>query len=76
MRAFLGINSYSFPIAYDEGSRISDRLEINHLPTLLIIDKSGRIRIRHIGYSKAMEDYTSLINEYIEEFVGEARSST
>ena len=76
VRAFIGTNSYSFPMAYDEGSRISDRLEINHLPTLLVIDKSGRIRIRHIGYSKAMEDYATRINEYIEEFVGEDRPST
>ncbi len=59
-----------------EGSRISERFEINHLPTLLVIDKSGRIRIRHIRYSKAMEDYATRINEYIEEFVGEDRPST
>ncbi len=76
VRAFLGTNSYSFPVAYDEGSRISDRLEIDHLPTLLVIDKSGRIRIRHIGYSKAMEDYASRIDKYIAEFVGEDRPST
>ncbi len=76
VRAFIDTNGYSFPVAYDEGSKVSDRFEINHLPTLLVIDKSGRIRIRHIGYSKAMEDYATQISEYIEEFVREARPST
>ena len=75
VRAFLGTNSYSFPVAYDEGSKISDRLEINHLPTLLVINKSCRIRTRHIGYSKAMEDYATQISDYIEGFVGEDRPS-
>ena len=76
VRAFIGTNSYSFPMAYDEGSKTSDRFEINHLPTLLVIDKSGRIRIRHIGYSKAMEDYASRIDKYIGEFVSEDGPST
>ncbi len=76
VRAFIDANGYSFPVAYDEGSKISDRFEINHLPTLVIVDKSGNIRLRHIGHSAAMEDYTSMISQYIEEFIGEGRPST
>ena len=52
-----------------------ERFEIKYLPTLVIVDQSGNIRIRHIGYSKAMEDYATQIREYIEEFVGEDRPS-
>ena len=54
---------------------ISNKLGIRYYPTLIIIDKSGKMRVRHIGYSKSLEDFEWLLTNYIEELLGQNEKS-
>lgn len=45
-RATYGI---TYPIVYDTNGEASQRWEVTGLPTLLILDKNGRVRYRHAG---------------------------
>ncbi len=64
---FIDEHQYTFPVVYDEGSKLSDQLAIRYHPTLLIIDQAGKLRLRHVGYLKTLEDYQSLIRKHIKE---------
>jgi len=69
VREFINAHRYTFPVAYDEGSKLSDRFEVKYLPTVLIVDRAGNIRLRHIGYSKTLENYSALLSEHIDELL-------
>jgi thiol-disulfide isomerase/thioredoxin len=67
VRQFIDRHRYTFPVAYDEGSKLSDQLAIGYHPTLLIIDQAGKLRLRHVGYLKTLEDYRSILRKHIKE---------
>jgi thiol-disulfide isomerase/thioredoxin len=69
VREFINERRYTFPVAYDDGSQLSDRFEVKYLPTVLIVDQAGKIRLRHIGYSKTLEDYSLLLSKHIDELL-------
>lgn len=69
VRDFINAQRYTFPIAYDEGSKLTDRFAVKYLPTVLIVDQAGTIRLRHIGYSKTLENYSALLSEHINELL-------
>jgi thiol-disulfide isomerase/thioredoxin len=69
VREFNNAHRYKFPIAYDEGSKLTDRFAVKYLPTVLIVDQAGTIRLRHIGYSKTLENYSSLLSKHIDELL-------
>lgn len=66
VREFIKEHRYTFPVAYDEGSKLTDRFEVKYLPTVLIVDQAGTIRLRHIGYSKTLENYRLLLSKHID----------
>jgi hypothetical protein len=39
----------SFPILLDKGSRVRKRYKVNKVPTILLLDKNGFVRIGFIG---------------------------
>jgi thiol-disulfide isomerase/thioredoxin len=49
-QAFMNSQSYSIPIAFDSG-KMSDLFRVEALPTLIIIDKKGIIRLRQRGFN-------------------------
>ncbi|MCI0698100.1 TlpA family protein disulfide reductase [candidate division KSB1 bacterium] len=69
VREFINVHRYTFPVAYDEGSKLTDRYEVKYLPTVLIVDQAGTIRLRHIGYSKTLENYSLLLSKHIDELL-------
>jgi thiol-disulfide isomerase/thioredoxin len=69
VREFMNEYRYTFPVAYDEGARLSARFEVKYLPTLLIVDQAGIIRLRHIGFSKTLENYALLLSKHINELL-------
>lgn len=44
-----------YPIVYDEGGAVSARYNVEGLPTLMLIDASGKVRLRHAGLTSESE---------------------
>ncbi|MGQ9721232.1 MAG: redoxin domain-containing protein [Candidatus Jordarchaeum sp.] len=62
---FLRKNNYSFPVLYDDGYRT--RFKVRGIPTTFIIDPSGRIRVRMVGFNPN-EPLVPYLEELIEKF--------
>ncbi len=63
---FVKKHNYPFPVAFDQNSALSQKLNITNYPTIVIVDSGGKMRFRHIGYAPAFENYAALIGEKIE----------
>jgi peroxiredoxin len=50
----------SFPILYDKDSRVSKLYDVAGMPSTVIIDRSGKLRMLHRGYKPGDE------NEYLD----------
>ncbi len=50
----------SFPILYDRDSKVSKLYEVSGMPSTVIIDRSGKLRMLHRGYKPGDE------NEYLD----------
>lgn len=44
-----------FPIAYDRGNKVASAFGVHNIPTLVVIDKEGRIRAVRTGMTSASE---------------------
>jgi len=69
VRAFVENNKYTIRFAYDVGATVSSMLEIKYYPTLLVIDKSGNLRYKHIGFSDKLENYGLLLSNHIQQLI-------
>lgn len=69
VRKFLETNELKIPVAYDSGGRLSSQLDIEYYPTLLVIDAGGTLRLRHIGFSSALENYAAMVEQHIEKLL-------
>lgn len=49
VRSFLAGSPYPYPVLLDPESKVSDSFGINALPTLMVIDKNGRISFLEPG---------------------------
>jgi cytochrome c biogenesis protein CcmG/thiol:disulfide interchange protein DsbE len=49
VRDFLAERPLPYPVALDPESRIESELAIYGLPTLMVVDRRGRIAYRHTG---------------------------
>jgi len=58
---FAATSSYSFPWAWDPDNAAFDALGTRTVPSLYLIDRQGRIRLTHVGYT---------VDEGLEEHVG------
>jgi peroxiredoxin len=50
----------SFPILYDKESRVSKMYDVAGMPSTVIIDRAGKVRVLHRGYKPGDE------NEYLD----------
>ena len=53
---FLDAVPVSFPVLYDNESRISELYEVDAMPTTIMIDRDGNRRFMHRGYKSGYED--------------------
>ena len=58
----------SFPILYDTESKVSKLYDIAGMPSTVIIDRQGKVRVIHKGYkpgdeNEYMDSIRSLIRE-------------
>ncbi|MES9993504.1 MAG: TlpA disulfide reductase family protein [Candidatus Thiodiazotropha sp.] len=58
----------SFPILYDDTSRVSKEYQVKAMPSTFMVDRDGRIRYLHKGYKPGYEeDYQQQIRELLRE---------
>ena len=61
---------YRLPVAYDHGSKVYEAFSAPGFPTLVVIDRAGRLRFRHTGFVGA-EDFAGDLNRLIERLLSE-----
>jgi thiol-disulfide isomerase/thioredoxin len=70
MDRFLGENRATFPIVRDRDQKFVEFVSVETMPTSLLIDRSGRVRVIHNGF-KGEETATALRAE-VERLLAEA----
>jgi thiol-disulfide isomerase/thioredoxin len=68
---FFRKRGYLIPLALDAEARAAKALRAHGLPTLLVLDRSGRVRLRHVGYVGS-EDLGKALAETIERLLAES----
>ena len=54
--AFVRKTGVRFPVAWDQGNAISQRYNLDKMPTSFVLDKKGIVRFVHGGYADGEED--------------------
>jgi thiol-disulfide isomerase/thioredoxin len=67
---FLRKHGFHMPLAFDDGGRAAKALHAHGLPTLLVLDRSGRVRLRHVGFVGA-EDLGAMLAGTLERLLAE-----
>ena len=58
----------SFPVLYDNKSKVSESYQVQAMPSTFLIDRDGKLRYLHKGYRPGTEeDYQKQIRELIRE---------
>ena len=58
----------SFPVLYDNKSKVSESYQVQAMPSTFLIDRDGKLRYLHKGYRPGTEeDYQMQIRELIRE---------
>ena len=58
----------SFPVLYDRESVVSELYQLDSMPSTVIVDRNGSIRLHHRGYKAGDEnEYRNVIKELIRE---------
>ena len=66
--AWLQQTPVTFPILYDKDSKVSKLYDVAGMPSTVIIDRSGKLRVLHRGYKPGDEnDYMDSIRSLIRE---------
>ena len=68
-RAFLQKTGYTLPMAVDSGNSV-EKFALAEFPCLIIIDRTGRTRLVHIGYDGS-EDFQSNLTRQIDALLRE-----
>ena len=71
VQSFLETNRFTFPVVYDAGARVSRKLGVRKIPHTIIMDKKGRIRLRHTGYVEGGSYLADNLRKYIEMYLKE-----
>jgi len=68
--AYMQQNGFDFPNVYDIGTQATAAFRVEAFPTVFLIDASGRIRYRNIGFSDQISD---IMTRQIESLIKEQR---
>jgi peroxiredoxin len=55
-KQFVEANRYSFPVVLDHNYQASQAYSINAFPTVYLIDKTGKIRYRNVGFDPSIDE--------------------
>jgi len=65
VKPYIQNRNFSYDIAIDPESKLGEYFSINGIPTLLLVDESGNVINRYVGYSSGQEeDYIKDLTEY------------
>jgi len=65
---FLSAVPVSFPVLYDNQSKVSEQYEVDAMPTTVMIDRDGNKRFLHRGYKEGYEiEYAKQVKQLIRE---------
>ncbi|MAA64188.1 MAG: redoxin [Alteromonadaceae bacterium] len=65
---FLEAVPVSYPVLYDNDSKVSERYNVEAMPTTVMIDRDGNARFLHHGYLPGYEDdYVTQIKQLVRE---------
>jgi len=65
---FLKSVPVSFPVLYDNDSKVSELYDVDAMPTTVMIDRDGNKRFLHRGYKEGYEiDYEKQVKKLIRE---------
>jgi peroxiredoxin len=57
-----------FPVLFDAAKQVSDRYDIDAMPSTLLIDRSGAVRYLHRGYRSGVErEYDARVRELLKQ---------
>jgi peroxiredoxin len=58
----------SFPVLFDTDKQVSQRYDVDAMPSTVLIDRSGKVRYIHRGYRSGYEErYTSQVRELLKQ---------
>jgi peroxiredoxin len=72
VKKFIGDNKYSFHVLLDEKgsdgrqSKVVSKFDVSGIPTKFVIDKTGNIRFKYVGYSGSTEKVVEEVVNMIE----------
>jgi thiol-disulfide isomerase/thioredoxin len=73
-KKFLAANKYTFPVVMDQisGTKVSDKYQVEGIPTKFLIDKRGNIAFKAVGFMgpQMEEELTAQIELLLAESVG------
>ena len=65
---FLAAVPVSFPVVYDNQSKVSELYKVDAMPTTILIDRDGNKRFLHRGYKAGYEDeYEKQVKQLVRE---------
>jgi len=65
---WLAVTPVSFPILYDTDSKVSKLYDVSGMPSTVIVDRQGKVRVIHRGYKPGDEnEYMDSIRNLIRE---------
>jgi thiol-disulfide isomerase/thioredoxin len=70
IRQYLADARTTFPVLLDEGSVVSNRFDVQGLPTQVLIDRDGMVRNRRSGFPgdrALVEELTAMIDALLKE---------
>jgi thiol-disulfide isomerase/thioredoxin len=70
--AYFRRGGYTLPLAWDGGSALEKALNVHGFPTLILLDRTGTIRMRHVGFLGS-ENLEQTLSEKIEALHAEGR---
>jgi thiol-disulfide isomerase/thioredoxin len=63
---FLKSHGVSFPVIFDKGRALAEKIEISTMPTSYVLDKSGKVKFVHRGFVDGQEaEYAKQISEVL-----------
>ena len=66
--SFLEVRPHTMPVVFDPKGRAAEAFALEAMPSTLILDRAGRVRFRHMGYTeKTIAQYRAEILELLKE---------
>jgi thiol-disulfide isomerase/thioredoxin len=66
--SFLEVRPHTMPVVFDPKGRAAEAFALPAMPSALILDRAGRVRFRHTGYTeKTITQYRSEILQLLKE---------